>query len=308
MSDNVERLAYARNETVKQVEAKFTAEEVAKCPKGFTKHLNSVRDAALYDTGVDSDGLAWVQLKTGQIFYSPVSHKRARREYQYVQDTLQDCITEETYLAAIDVVQRYLTDFAWPPDGIVKRDNGNIIELGAYLGHKTIRFAEELVPNGKVLAVEMVPENCEILQKTIDANGLSGNVEVRCVGVWNEPGRVSVYSKGRQRNSILPIEKLADGERFEVEVTTLDNIVSDWPNKPVDLVFASVNGVEIEAIEGLIEEVRNVHGIFVAAPYSRGQKSNAKLCAEALSGKGYELIDVGNPHRVVGYKREMGRE
>jgi FkbM family methyltransferase len=295
----VERLAEARGETVDQVRKRFSEEEIARCPRRFSRHLAAVRSAKLACTGV-RDGLAFAKLDSGRVFYSFVSRPHHRHEYRYVADTLSDALTEETYLAAIDVVQRYITDFAWPPDGLVPEGSANIIELGAYLGHKTVRFAEELAGDaGRILAVEMMPENCDILRRNVVENGLEKVIDVRAVGVWREAGTVEIYSKGRQRNSVLPIDKLEDGTRVLASVQTLDRIIDDWGVSPIHLVFVTVNGAEAQVLEGFHPEGRDVHAFFVAAPYATGERPNSDVCREMLNGKGYRIVDRGDRNRVV---------
>jgi FkbM family methyltransferase len=299
MKAPAERLAEARGESVDQVRKRFSEEEIARCPRRFNRHLAAVRRAKLARTGV-RDGLAFVELDSGRVFYSFLSKPNRRNEYKYIADTLSDVITEETYVAAIDVVQRYITDFAWPPDGLVPEGNANIIELGAYLGHKTIRFAEELAGNGgRILAVEMMPENCEVLRRNVVENGFERIIDIRAVGVWRETGTVEIYSKGRQRNSVLPIDKLEDGTRILASVETLDRIIDDWGVSPIDLVFVTVNGAEAQVLEGFHPESRDVQAFFVAAPYTVGERPNSDVCREMLGGKGYTIVDLSNRNRVV---------
>jgi len=300
MKAPLERLAEARGETLDQVRKRFSEEEIARCPRRFSKHLAALRSAKLARTGV-REGLAFAELDNGRAFYSFVSQRKHRNEYRYVADTLSNVITEETYLAAIDVVQRYITHPSWPPDGLVPPASANIIELGAYLGHKTIRFAEELAgEGGRILAVEMMPENCAILRRNVVENEFEEIIDVRNVGVWRDTGTVEIYSKGRQRNSIVPIEKLQDGTRRLASVESLDRIIDDWGVKPVDLVFVTVNGAETQILESFHPEGRHVRAFFVAAPYSdTGERPNSEVCKELLSSKGYAIVDVGANSRVV---------
>lgn len=297
-----ERVARVRGESVEQVQRRFTAEELKTCPARFSKHLPALRAARLERTGT-RDGLAYVRLEDGLIFYSPLTHPGLRREYRFIADLLPGCITEETYLAAIDVVQRYITDYVWPPRGLVREQGARVIELGAYLGHKSIRFARELAaPDGKVLAVEMMPENCAILRRNVVENGLGHIIDVKAAGVWNEGGTRKIYSKGRQRNSIVPIEKLNDGKVVEVEVATLNDIVRDWGVVPVDLVLVTVNGAEIEVLEGFAPDAHDVRAFHVEAAYMRGDASSAQLCRERFKAMDYRLRNSDNPQQVFAVK------
>jgi FkbM family methyltransferase len=294
-----EIIAEARGTSVEEVNSKFRPAELKYAPKTFSKYLADLRDTLIDSTGIE-DGLAWVKLKSGKVFYSPITHGRLKREYSFISDTIPSSITADTYLAAIDVVQRYLKDYAWPPEGLVKNTGANIIEFGAYLGHKTVRFADELASGGgKVLAVELMPENCEILVKTINANGLQNVIEVMPVGVWKESGMVEIFSKGRQRNSILPIEKLENGERYNLPVLSINEIVQQWGVSPVDLGFVTINGAEVEVLSAFDANKGLIKSFFVAALYNDGEQSRADLCRDVLKSKGYRLIDINSRSRVI---------
>lgn len=294
-----EIVAEARGTTVEEVNSKFSPAELKHAPTTFSKYLVDLRDTSIVSTGIE-DGLAWVKLKSGKIFYSPITHDRLKREYSFIADTIPSSITKDTYLAAIDVVQRYLRDYAWPPEGLVKDTGANIVEFGAYLGHKTVRFAEELASGGgRVLAVELMPENCEILRRTIRANGLENVIEVMPVGVWKESGTVEVFSKGRQRNSILPIDKLENGERYHLPVMSINQIVQEWGVAPIDLAFVTINGAEVEVLSAFDADKGYIRSFFVAAPYNDGEQSRADLCRDVLKSKGYRLIDINSHSRVI---------
>lgn len=300
----VDRIAQARNDTEDGVQRKFSSSDIERCPPRFSKHLPAVRNLALESSGVH-DGLAWVRLASGHTFYSYITHGSLRRQYPYVADTLPEAITEDTFLAAIDAAQRYVTDYAWPPKGLVRSgEDINIIEAGAYLGHKTVRFAEELAgPNGKVLAIEMVPDNCRILEKNILENGLDHIVDVLQVGISNTTGTHPIYSKGRQRNSLVPLSSLSDGQESTVNVDTLNNIIDGWNVRPVDLLFLTVNGAELKALEGFNPTNRDVRAVFVESLYSVDGQANAPLCAKLLDSAGYSTFDTGIPTRIVASRR-----
>lgn len=298
----LENLAKIRNETIEDIRSRWSQEELKLMPSGFSKHIPAlIKEKNIDSSGVE-DGLAWVKLSDGMVFYSPKTHPALKRQFKFVHDLIPSSVNEDTFLAAIDVVQRYLTDFTWPPADVLSASkNMNIIELGAYLGHKTLRFAKELAfEGGQVFAVEMMKENCEILQKNVKANGLEGVVKVLDVGVWSERKKMMGYSKGRQRNSIVAIDKLEDGDRVELYTDTLDGIIDRTGVPYIDLIFMTVNGVEVEALSGFSMPAA-VKSFFIAAPYSGGESggNNAMICRSRLMELGYSIIDVGNDNRVV---------
>jgi hypothetical protein len=131
-------------------------------------------------------------------------------------------------------------------------------------------------------------------------NGFEKIVDLRNVGVWRQTGTVEIYSKGRQRNSIVPIDKFQDGTRMLASVESLDRISDDWGVKPIDLVFVTVNGAEAAILESFHPEGRDVRAFFVAAPYSgTGERPNSEVCRELLKSKGYAIVHVSNRDRVI---------
>lgn len=302
-NDKLRKLSDLRSETIEEIEARFSESEINRLPNSFSKHIFALmNEKSIEASGVDDD-LGWVRTSDGMIYYSPITHPALRRQYRYVGDLLPDAVSEDTFLAAIDVVQRNITDFTWPPERILRDTRDMVVmELGAYLGHKTLRFAKELSSaGGRVCAVEMMPDNCKILRKNIRVNGMENYVDVINVGVWHERGNVVGYSKGRQRNSIVSIDRLEDGIRVELDTDTLDGIIENWGQDKIDLVFMTVNGVEVEALAGF-SHVQRVDSFFIAAPYPGRlvSKTNAQVCSDKLTELGYNIIDIGNPNRIIG--------
>lgn len=294
----VDAIAAARGETPAQVIARFSTDDLARAPKSFSKHMGSLRKTRFEEAGV-RDGLAYVRLPDGKVFYSYISQPNHQRAFEFVSDTVPDGITAETYLISLDIAHRYATDFSWPPAAICPPKGGVIVECGAYLGHKTVRFAEELVGReGKVLAIEMMPDNVEILRRNVSENGLDGVIEIVEAGVWNAPGTLPVKGKGRQRNSLLEIDKIDVDRDVEVRVDRLDTLIAEWGVPMVDLVFMTINGAEIEAVEGLDPDTTRIKGLFVAAPYERDGRSNAEICREKLIGKGFDILPESGGNRV----------
>ena len=289
-----EILAKIRKETIEEVIRRFGLERLERLPN-LSKHICSLRDTSFLETGV-CDGLAYVRTLDGLIFYSYLSKANHRRAYQFISDVLPSQVSEDTFLACLDVVQRYTTNFTWPPQAVQPPKDGTIVECGAYLGHKTIRFAKELTP------IEMIPENVSILHRNIAENGLSKQIAVIETGIWNSSGEIEVRGKGRQRNTLLNnLGKLRDKTEILCKVDTLDNVLDAWNINinSIDLLFITINGAEVEALQGLNRWRTCVKSFFVAAPYSREGKSNSDLCREWFSAHQIEVLEDLNPNRVI---------
>jgi FkbM family methyltransferase len=292
-------LCDAREETQEICLQKFSRDELHKAPKRFSKHIKSLRRAKFSSSGT-RDGLAYITLPNKRIFYGYKSKQNHLRAFEYISDTIPKELNPDTFLLSIDITQRYLTDFTWPPLDILPPSGGSIIEAGAYLGHKTIRFVDDIVKNeGRVLAIEMVPQNCDILGRNVIENNLENTIDILNIGVWKETGMMPIKGKGRQRNTLVKMGKLDNDIDLNVQVDTFDNIIESWGVPTIDLLFISVNGAEIEALHGLNRMAKRVRTIFVAAPYSINSKKNSEICKDILKQKGFYILPSDNKNRVI---------
>ena len=224
-NDPIMRLADIRGESREEVLARFSADDLARIPKSFSRHIKTMYDLPVVSSGVE-DGLPCLRLKNGRVFYGHMPAANHRRQFGFVRDLLPSAIVEDAFLAALDVAVRYVRMEPWPPDALLPRRDGLIVECGAYLGHKSIAFADELVPEGRVVAIEMIPENLKILRRNVAANGLSDRILVVPYGVWNEDRMLRIYSKGWQKNSLVGITRL-DASTIEVPVRRLERIMAE---------------------------------------------------------------------------------
>lgn len=300
--DEVERLnalAKAREERPEHLFSRLGHKGLRGCPRNFSKHIPALKQLSVKQAGI-RDGLAFLRLRNGRVFFGFPSRPNHRRTYEYVKDIVPPVLSAETFLLGLDIAHRYATDFAWPSETIKPGAGGAIIEVGAYLGHKTVRFAEELVGTaGKVLAIEMMPQNVAILRMNVTANGLDDVIDVVEAGIWSAPRKMRVRGMGRQRNSLVSLEKLDIDQDLDVNVDTLDNFITRWGVNRVDLVFLTVNGAEIEALQGFELTVDRVLALFVAAPYERDGRPNADMCRDLLCGKGFQVLPSSNRNRVL---------
>lgn len=294
-------LAKARDESAEAVLSLIGPRALRRCPRRFSNSIHSLRSLEISGTG--SDGrFAWLQLPNGRVFYGYKSHPKVRREFNWVKDTLQDVVDEDSFLVALDVASRYATAYSWPPAEMLPQRGGTVIEAGAYLGHKTVRFVDQCVGNdGNVLAVEMVPENVELLQRNVSENGLDDTVKVVSAGVWKECDELPVRGKGRQRNSLTDLSHINEDRGFTVPVQDLDTIIENWGKQQVDLLFVSVNGVELEALEGLQRNLEHVRALFIVAPYERDGRRSEHICRELLAASGCSVLPSRVPNQIAAW-------
>jgi FkbM family methyltransferase len=300
------KLAAAREETEAEVLARFGVDVLrTRCPKSISRQIKRLRGCELEASGVSDDGWAWVRIPSGRVFYSPISQSNHQSQFELTKDLLPDCLTAETFLAGLDVAQRYLSDYSWLPDEVLPPAGGTVIECGAYLGHKSVRFVDDAVGgDGKVLAVEMMPQNVSILRKNIEVNHMQGVIDVMEAGVWDRDSKLEVAGKGRQRYSIANLDKLNDSPTDTVvDTLSLDTIIERWGQPRVDLLYITINGAEIEAVRGLNEMRDRVQTVVIVAPYTRAGEPTAPVCRELLIEKGFRVDDtIGRDTYIIAHR------
>lgn len=280
-------LSAAREEHQEDTLIRFGKASLSKSPRNFSKKLPQVRSLEIVETGVEGH-LAWLKLASGEFFWGHKSHAKLQREYEWLFDRLPASITAENYLLAIDVAGRYLTPYAWPPSHILPELGGTVVEVGAYLGHKSIRFVNDCVgTSGTVVAIEMMPENIEIMALNVESNQLTDCIKVVPKGVWDKNTELPIFCKGRQRNSLVHINSNLEKIDAKVEVESLEQIIRDLKLKFVDLLYISANGAELEVIRGLGSKLSSVGAIFIVSPYvAEDGVRYEERCRQALTDLG----------------------
>jgi hypothetical protein len=104
-------LSRTRGESPEIILERFNKKEISRCPARFSKHLTNLMNAEVECAGV-SDGLSYLTLPNGRIFYGHISHGNHQRAYYYVRDLLPKLLDKFTLLLGLDIVQRYSSNYA----------------------------------------------------------------------------------------------------------------------------------------------------------------------------------------------------
>ena len=117
-----------------------------------------------------------------------------------------------------------------------------------------------LGPKGKILAIEPIPQNADVLRRNVEINGLGSAITVVECGVWNKCGRMPIFGDGETRFALTRVDQMNQNDlSFEVETNTLDELLKKWDEPKIDFLDIQVNGAEAEVIEGLDTEVTCPH-------------------------------------------------
>jgi len=171
-----------------------------------------------------------------------------------------------------------------------------IVELGSYLGYYSMYAAKQVGPTGRVISVEMIPENYAVLKLNLETNFPENTVAVNR-GIHKEKGLKTAYLG---RNQIAGFRKdvieryVPNLQEIKVEMDTVDNVLHENGVEEVDLMIIQINGNEIDALQGMSKSMQTVRNFAIAAPYDRDGMDHKKIISDYLSQNGFD-VEVNPP-------------
>jgi FkbM family methyltransferase len=124
-------------------------------------------------------------------------------------------------------------------------------DIGANIGFYSLLASRQVGPEGKVVAFEPDPRNCDSIREMIQKNGLT-NVELEPAAVWREDGTVRFVTdviggaaSGHVSGSgvLEPVPHLID-----CRAVRLDTFIRG--SRAPDLLKVDVEGAEVEVLQG----------------------------------------------------------
>lgn len=145
-------------------------------------------------------------------------------------------------------------------DGVLPNKGDIAVDVGAYVGMWSVKTAIAVGGNGRVVAIEPMPENVKWL-----ADNVAGlPVVVLPIVASDKNGTERLYiSKATTCSSlIMKQEKYVD-----VEAKTIDRIVIDEKLPHVDLIKIDAEGAELKVLQGAIKTLTNNNVKLAIASY-----------------------------------------
>ena len=133
-----------------------------------------------------------------------------------------------------------------------------IVDVGGNIGVYATIGARRMPANGQLIVFEPVPENFELLEANLNANGLAERVVLVRVAVGDSDGDMPLYLAPLSIGTHSASARNASGphgqaERIMVPVITLDTHVSTAPegnDTPVNLLKIDVEGYDGHVLRG----------------------------------------------------------
>jgi FkbM family methyltransferase len=236
----------------------------------------------------------FIKLNDGTIFYGfPPSLSQQVQYYIWLIWWRKPEIPVFSYGVASDIVVRYLEHglkYGGPnKEKYYQPQLGDTVsEMGAYLGHYIVKLSRAVGPAGRVIAIEPMPRNLDILKRNVKENNLE-NVTIVPYGVWSENCSLNIITgkAGQQANSLIDTGDAVDSTS-EIQVRTLDTIFKKAQVTNVNFMVIQLNGTEIDALNGLNEVTAS--NISIAARYSTDKKNRSPdLISECLYNRNYDV-------------------
>lgn len=233
----------------------------------------------------------FVELSNGLRFFGIAPGPKDKKYHRILPRNTRQKIPFTHYKVALDIMIRYVEGGL--KLGGPKKERyyqvcpGDVVaEMGAYMGYYTLYLAQQVGSGGRVIAIEPMEDNLKYLRMNVEYNGLK-QVEIIDKGVWKANDTLSfTRTIGDTQSASL---KLKNGrkEDFTMEVRTLDHILGNCGITKVDYMVIQLNGVELEALEGL--QNLNPGQLAIAARYRVEQKDPVRAIWELLQNRGYRV-------------------
>jgi len=150
--------------------------------------------------------------------------------------------------------------------------------------------------------VEPDPDSLRLLECNVLHNNLS-NVTIIPKAVWNKEGAgLDLHKAGHQASSLI-VDAFDSHDTVSIQTTTVDAILKDEDGSCVDIISVTVNGAEIEAIEGMKDTLQRCRHIrlSIAGWYKRGDQRICDLISPVLRDSGLEVA-VGRKGGVLAWR------
>jgi FkbM family methyltransferase len=125
----------------------------------------------------------------------------------------------------------------------------NAVDIGGNIGYYAMMEARLVGPEGKVIAIEPMPDNFEQLCVNVENNDYQ-NIHIHHLAIGDRDGTALMYISGRSNWHSLHPPPTSKGE-MKVPLSTLDTLLAPYNLPSVDLVRMDLEGYEVVVVEGM---------------------------------------------------------
>jgi FkbM family methyltransferase len=149
------------------------------------------------------------------------------------------------------------------------------VDVGANHGYYTLLMADAVGPSGRVLAIEPNPKLVDLLNLSLEVNGLMDRVSVVGRAAFDaEPDKVElVVPRRRGLNGTVCRSATPFDDVIPVDTITVDRAISDWPI--VHFAKIDAEGAERAIWSGMRETIARNYDIIVIMEFAARRYADA---------------------------------
>lgn len=306
------------------------------CFRDFIKEINSL-DIEYMNGNVKKKDFPYVKLKNGHKFYGPKSTIEETRLYELIKKNIKISIDPKCFGVIKEIIERFFFPRSLPGQMIFSkskyylmrdplndfnishkikkkiarifllRKGDTVLDIGAHHGFGTLRMADYVGSEGKIIAFEADTISLSILNLNLST---LNNVIIVPIAVSNYKKKNDIfYYDNLPAGNSLQKEVLKDLGintlvKKRVNIDTVDNVMKILGIKSVNHINITINGGEPEALDGASETIKSSEKIKITMPgwYVRDGKKLYKVLFNKLRDLGFRQIMIGKLGRVIAWK------
>lgn len=173
-------------------------------------------------------------------------------------------------------------------------------DLGANVGYVTLMLARQTGANGRVVALEPLPENLTRLRENIALNNLDERITVLPFAVVDSPGKTIFWlgpsdDMGKAQGS-AGRSNVSYQSSIEVEGVTIDQLVFEDHYPLPQVIKMDIEGGEVLALQGMQRTLGEAHPLVFLELH--GEES-ARLAWQVFGQYGYRLHRMGKNYPPI---------
>jgi FkbM family methyltransferase len=175
-----------------------------------------------------------------------------------------------------------------------------VIDVGANIGEYSLIAAHKVKQNGRIIAIEPLKETVHSLTKNFQLNNFT-NYEIISKVVGKENKKVNLY-KEMAGGTMGFVDSTLNNKKFkkvdEVDMTTIDEILSTRNIDDVKIMKIDVEGFEFDLLKGAKNSLKNKKIknmiIEVHINYLNAKRISEKYFNAYLNEQGYKVDTIHN--------------
>lgn len=177
------------------------------------------------------------------------------------------------------------------------RTGMHVVDIGANIGFHALEFARWTGPAGKVDAFEPAPDNYAVLQRNIEASGLT-NITAHQLAISDRMGDVAMFLSPVHRGDHRIVDPGEERATIRVRTATMDALYGH--GQRIDFVKIDAQGAEYLVLAGMREVFRQNPNLIVMLEFCPGLMSTSGYSAAELIAL---VASFNRRMRVVDHKQ-----